>query len=171
MSQFLGEIRLTPYEFPPHGWMFCDGSMLSVPQHVALFALLGTRYGGDGTKTFGIPDLRGRAILGPGQGPGLGKYTQGSKGGHEGVTIDVTTMAAHSHQVNVSAASATLTAPFGQFLAVAGPGVGNVYDFNAGATMHADTITSTGGAGAPHENRQPFLVLNYIIALEGLFPH
>jgi microcystin-dependent protein len=170
MDPFIGEIKLVPYNFAPRGWAFCDGSILSISQNTALFSLLGTMYGGNGTVTFALPDLRGRAAISPGQGPGLDDYSQGEQGGVETVVIDMTTMASHSHPLNVSSAPGTSHTPTGQFLAVAGAGVGMAYDPTQAVTMQETVISMSTGSSSPHDNHQPYLALNYIIALQGIFP-
>ncbi|MDE2463523.1 MAG: tail fiber protein, partial [Alphaproteobacteria bacterium] len=104
---FLGEIRIFAGNYAPEGWHFCDGSLLSVSNNDALFALLGTTYGGDGASTFGLPDLRGRVALSMGQGPGLQNYTAGQKAGSEMVTLTIPNIPAHSHTLNAAPANAT----------------------------------------------------------------
>ncbi|GAB3588208.1 tail fiber protein [Hymenobacter daeguensis] len=149
---------------------------MSISQNAALFSLLGTQYGGDGRSTFGLPDLRGRAALGVGQGPGLSTYTQGEQTGTESVTLQGPEMPAHIHAVtgSVAASSAvgTATVPANGYLASA---ASPQYSENpgGGAAMADDLVsgqTNTVGSSQPHENRMPFLVLNYCIALQGVFP-
>lgn len=166
MEPFLGQIMLVPYNFAPRGWAFCDGSLLPINQYTALFALLGTMYGGDGRTTFALPDLRGRVPVSSGQGPGLQSYPLGEAAGSESVTLVTAQIPAHIHMVQ-AATSASAPDPAGHFPGT--DGLTNIYDATAGATMNPQMIGPAGGNQA-HENRQPFLVMNYIIALEGIFP-
>ncbi|MBO2010987.1 phage tail protein [Hymenobacter negativus] len=176
MDPFLGEIRLMAINFPPRGWAFCQGQLIPISQNTALFSLLGTQYGGDGRTSFALPDLRGRAALGVGQGPGTSNYTQGEVTGTEGVTLLTTQMPAHMHAVKgtVAANSAlgTVSTPVNGYLAAASSAQ---YSENPGGgqPMAADLVTgqtAATGSGQSHENRMPFLALNYCIALQGVFP-
>jgi len=169
MDPFIGEIKLVPYNFAPRGWAFCQGQLLSIAQNTALFSLLGTMYGGNGQTTFALPDLQGRCIVGTGQGAGLSPYVQGQAAGTESVTLLSTEIPAHNHGVLVSGVNATLTPAIGNHAAIATGTLGNVYGTTPVGTMPAQTITATGG-NQPHPNRQPYLGLNYVIALEGIFP-
>jgi len=168
---FLGEIRLVPYNFAPLGWMECDGRLLSISQNEALFALLGTIYGGDGQSTFALPDLRGRIAIGQGTGPGLPNILQGELAGSETVTLVAPQIPGHRHPVNVTAAGGTSTSPVGKTFAYFGTGTKSdkVYGPAAGGTASPAMIGQAGGS-QPHENRQPSLTLRYIIATEGVFP-
>jgi microcystin-dependent protein len=175
MDPFVGEIRLMAINFPPRGWAFCLGQLMPINQNTALFSLLGTTYGGDGRTTFALPDLRGRSALGIGQGPGLSSYVQGVQTGTEAVTLQVAQMPAHIHSVTgtVAANSAigTATSPANGYLAAAGS---PQYSENSGGQPMADDLvsgqTDTVGGNEPHENRMPYLALNYCIALQGVFP-
>jgi microcystin-dependent protein len=160
---FLGTIIIFAGNFAPRGWAFCNGQLLPINQNTALFSLLGTQYGGNGQTTFALPDLRGRAALHFGQGPGLSNYTQGEVAGVENVTLLASQMPAHTHAQPATAGDETTNRPN-----AAVPARGGVYANAADGSNLAGT-TSAGG-GQPHENRQPYLVLNYIIALEGIFP-
>src|SRR5882757_2518162 len=111
MDPFLGEIRPLPYNFAPRGWAFCQGQLLPIQQNAALFSILGTQYGGNGTSNFALPNLQGRAPIGSGQGPGLSPYTQGDTVGTESVTLQTGSMASHTHSVPAFASSATVTTP------------------------------------------------------------
>lgn len=166
---FIGEIKLVPYNFAPRGWAFCNGQILSIAQNTALFSLLGTTYGGNGQTTFALPDLQGRIVVHRGQGPGLSDYVMGEVAGVENVTIDATTLPAHTHTFQVNNAGATGTVAGGFVPAVSTGTVGNVYGTAAGGNMPAQSL-STVGSGQPHTNLQPYLTLNYCIALEGIFP-
>jgi len=168
MSQpFMGEIKLISWNFSPKGWAFCNGQFLPINQNQALFSLLGTMYGGNGQTTFALPDLRGRAPIHVG-----GGFIQGQVGGQEAHTITQSEMPAHTHVLNGSTQStpAQLTQdPTNGFMAA--PSSANYVSPNAGqlTTVNPTTVTSIGGSQA-HQNMQPFLVVNFIIALQGIFP-
>jgi microcystin-dependent protein len=164
MEPFIGEIRLVPFNFAPRGWAICDGQLLPINQNQALFALLGTEYGGDGRTTFALPDLRGRVALGAGQAPGGSSYPLGATGGLETVALTTLQLPGHTHAVHASNAAATTKNP-----ATAYPAGGGAYAAQRNVRMKATMIGQTGGGGR-HENRQPYLSLNYIIALQGIFP-
>lgn len=186
---FLGQIQMVGFNFAPRGWAFCDGQLLSIAQNSALFALLGTIYGGDGRTTFALPDLRGRVAVHPGHGPGLSSYRLGDKGGAESVTLTANQMPSHTHAATttVSSISATLHGTNGagdsatpEANSIASKSRTNIYSSNApDVDLHADSIsveatvetslTNTGGSQG-HENRMPFLGINHVIALQGLFP-
>lgn len=167
---FIGELKLVPYNFAPRGWAFCDGQLLAISQNDALFALIGTTYGGDGRTTFGLPDLRGRVAIHSGQGPGLANYSQGEQGGSEGVALTVGQLPEHSHALGVATPIGDLTTSPGNVPATSPMALGYAYgELGPVTTMPAGTLENTGGAG-PHDNMQPSLVLNYVIALEGIFP-
>ena len=166
MEPFLGQLMLVPYNFAPQGWAFCNGQIMSIAQNSALFSLLGTPYGGNGQTTFALPDLRGRVAISAGQGPGLQNYSLGEVAGSESITLISTQMPAHTHLVGASTGSAQAT-PDNAF-----PGSDTstqIYDLAASTTMNPQMIQPAGGS-QPHENRQPYLVLNYIIALQGVYP-
>lgn len=176
MDPFLGEIRLLPFTFAPRGWALCQGQLIPIRQNTALFALLGTQYGGDGSTTFALPDLRGRAVVGKDQGPGLTNYAQGAMVGTENVTLLASEMPAHVHNgaatgtIPVSVASGTQNSPAGgYFSATTAEQYGTADTGNDTASMLSGTATAAGGS-QPHENRMPFLTLNYCIALQGIFP-
>jgi microcystin-dependent protein len=174
-NPFLGELRLFAGNFNPRGWAFCAGQILPIAQNDALYALIGTTFGGDGQVTFGLPDLRGRVPVGQGQGGGLSSYVVGQASGTESVTVSVNQMPQHNHTVTVSSADATATTPTGAVPArPSSTTVGFLYiDPAASGTTdappNAAAISAVGGNG-PHDNMAPSLVLNYIIALEGVFP-
>jgi microcystin-dependent protein len=162
---FLGQIILVPYNFAPRGYAFCQGQILSIAQNTALFSLLGTTYGGNGQTTFALPDLRGRLALSSGQGPGLSNYSLGEQGGVESVTLIQQQMPQHQHAVAASMVPAGDTKPANNYLAINGAYVATAPN----ATMGNQMIGFTGG-NQPHENREPYLCLNYCIALQGIFP-
>ena len=165
---YVGEIRMFAGNFAPRSWAFCDGQLLAVSDNDALFALLGTMYGGDGQTTFGLPDLRGRVAIHTGTGTGLSPYpNQGAVGGAEQVTLTAAQLGGHSHTVRGSEASASTTGPGGNVLAEGSRRT--LRTPSSPVAMAADAVTSTGGS-QPHTNMQPFLAINYIIALYGIFP-
>jgi microcystin-dependent protein len=165
---FIGEIRLFPYDFAPRGWAFCNGQLLSISQNTALFALLGTTYGGDGRVTFALPDLRGRVAVSSGEGPGLSAYELGGAGGVESVTLSEAELPAHTHPVSVNGASSGSSKPTNRYLGRASGATAYASSSN-GTTLNPDAVVPAGGS-QPHENRPPHLALNYCIALAGLFP-
>lgn len=161
---FLSELKLVAFNFPPKGWTMCNGSLLPINQNQALFALLGTTYGGDGRTTFALPNLQGRAPIHFGQG-----FVLGEAGGEYNHTLNISEMPQHLHFLQGVAATENKTTPAGNFLAnttgslaIYGP-VGNL------TTMFLGDVTSVGGS-QPHPNQSPFLVMNWIIALQGIFP-
>ena len=165
---FIGEIRIFAGTFAPVGWAFCDGRLLAIAQNDALFALIGTTYGGDGETTFALPDLRSRFAVHQGQGPGLSNYTIGETTGTETVTLTVPQLPAHSHIANAGSGGNDLS-PAGNVWATDAGGNTAAYNDASNAQMAATAIGVAGGS-QPHDNIQPFLVVNFIIALEGIFP-
>lgn len=159
---FLGEIRPFSFGFAPKGWASCDGQLLPIAQNMALFSLLGTMYGGDGRTTFALPDLRGRAGMHPSS-----VHTQGERAGQENVTLTTAQIPPHSHTANCSNVVGTQTSPAGKFWAQDFDG-NVVFSSTGGATMAAAAVGNTGGQ--PHSNMQPYLVVNYCIAVQGIFP-
>jgi microcystin-dependent protein len=158
---FLAEIRIMAFGFVPRGWALCNGQLLPINQNTALFALLGTTYGGNGTTNFALPDLRGRIPIHFGAG-----FVLGQSGGTETHTLLPNEMPAHSHTLFASPDPAVSRTPAAQVLArTANPS----YASGSGATLSADTLANAGGS-QPHANVQPSLVLNYVIALQGIFP-
>ena len=165
---FVGEIRMFAGNFAPRGWAFCDGQLLAVSQNDALFSLFGTIYGGDGRTTFGLPDLRGRLPIHAGSGPGLSPRTLGSKGGAETVTVAVNQLPSHTHPFNASTSIADEAAPAGNTLGQ--PNAANLYfETDPSQAMATSAITSVGGS-QPHTNLMPFLCVNFIVALVGIYP-
>ncbi|NRR31890.1 phage tail protein [Oxalobacteraceae bacterium] len=170
---FVAEIRMFSGNFAPTGWAMCNGQLMPIRQNTALFSLLGTHFGGDGINTFGLPDLRARAPLGAGYGPGLSGRDLGESGGVSQVTLQEANIPAHSHALQASQLPATSTAANGGTLAkvtsptppyhavAGGP--------NANAHIPGGVGVSTGG-NAPHNNEQPYLEVSFIIALQGIFP-
>jgi microcystin-dependent protein len=165
---FVAEIRVFPFSFPPKGWAWCNGQLLPISQNTALFSLLGTTYGGDGKSTFALPDIQGRAVMHPGQGPGLSLHDLGEAGGTETVTLLESEIPAHTHAANASQGDGLERTPVGQLL---GTGIGiSQYQAPGGLTsMAAQAVTSAGGS-QPHNNLQPYLTMYFNIALQGVFP-
>lgn len=169
---YLGMIIIVPYNFAPRGWAFCNGQILPIAQNTALFSLLGTTFGGNGQTTFALPDLRGRVSNSSGQGPGLSSYDLGQVGGTESETITINQMPAHNHQVACLNAPGDASKVAGRFLGnltVPSDGAAVIYGSTADGLMAPTMITNTGGS-QPISLLQPYLTLNYCIALEGIFP-
>lgn len=165
---FIAEIRIFAGNFAPRGWAFCDGQLLPIAQNTALFSLIGTTYGGDGRTTTALPNLKGRAPMHPGRGPGLTERRLGDRGGTEQLSLTEAQIPNHNHNLRGVQADVDSTSPDGHFLA-------------EGASMYTDQVTSNlvnlsstamlnAGGNRPHNNMQPFLVINFIIALIGLYP-
>ncbi len=167
-SPFIGQILTVPYNFAPFGYAFCQGQLLPISQNTALFSLLGTYYGGDGRTTFALPNLQGRVAIGQGQGPGLSPVVLGEQSGTESVTLNQTQMPAHTHTVQSFALRGNQTTPAAAVWARSASG-DTPYNATAGASMSASAIGLAGGS-QPHSNMMPYLVLNYAIALQGIFP-
>jgi len=181
---FIGEIRLFGFDFAPRGWSFCAGQILPISTNSALFSLLGTFYGGDGRTTFALPDLRGRAAIGHGRGPGLTERKTGQTAGAENVTLNLEQMPRHNHTLGAVTGTATLNAvsdggdasdPTGNYVAAlddAYKSAGTEVAMNANSVsvnLTGGTVSNTGN-GQGHDNMQPSLVGNYCIALVGIFP-
>lgn len=166
---FLAEIRVMPYNFAPRGWAQCDGQLMPISQNTALFSLLGTNYGGDGRVTFALPDLGARFAMGTGQGAGLSPRSVGESTGQPYVSLLSTEMPAHGHGLMAGTTPAS-TSPAGNVMAPTATGGGSVYRAPGAAAPMAGGAIGTAGAGQPHENRQPYLALNFCIALQGIFP-
>ena len=163
---FVAEIRMFPFNFAPKGWAFCDGQLLPLSQNTALFSLLGTTYGGDGKSTFALPDLQGSAPMQPGQGQGLSMRDLGEMSGVESITLLQTEIPVHTHTWNVVASDP------GEDRIPAGAEFGRaaIYGAVASTVMMAPQTLSLAGGGLPHNNMQPYLTLNFCIALQGIFP-
>lgn len=172
MDPFVAEIRIFPFNFAPKGWAFCDGQILPLSQNTALFALLGTTYGGDGKSNFALPNMQGNAPMHPGQGPGLSLHDLGETGGSDTVTLLESEIPSHFHAVNClggSRVSGQVGAPAGALLAKTGGTPANAYG-PTGSQMLNDRVVSPQGGDQPHDNMQPYLTLNFCIALQGVFP-
>lgn len=166
---FIGSIVLFCGNFAPRGWATCDGQLLSIAQNTALFSILGTTFGGDGRTTFALPDLRGRVPLHPGSGPGLSTYILGESTGTESVTLLVSQMPAHNHTVAAPCSDGAPSTPSPVGAVAANQDQTPFYAASGTAAM-APATSSVAGGSQPHENRQPLLAINFIIALEGIFP-
>ncbi len=158
---FLGELKIISWNFPPKGWAFCNGQLLPISQNQALFAILGTTYGGDGRVNFALPDLQGRTPVHVGEG-----FVLGERGGETSHTLNSSEMPAHNHVAVASASTSDASALANNFWGNAGLAS---YSPGANATMSPSALTSAGST-QPHENMSPYLVLNVVIALQGIFP-
>jgi len=166
---YIGEIKMFAGTFAPSGYAFCDGQLLPIAQNAALFSLLGTTYGGNGTTTFGLPDLRGRAPIHKGQGPGLTSRSLGAMGGSETNTLTVAQMPSHKHDVYAVSSVGNQTTPTGNLMADTNLFDKEYSDANADTTMSANSVGNTGNGQAVN-NMQPYVAINYIIALVGIYP-
>lgn len=168
---FVAEIRIFGFNFAPRGWAFCNGQLLPLSQNTALFSLLGTTYGGDGKSTFALPDLQGSVPLHPGQGPGLSLYDLGQQGGSDTVTLLESEMPAHAHTLRVVSDQGDLNAPAAnRSLARSNNGFAYQSTVNANLTPMAFQALSPAGGSLPHNNLMPYVVVNFCIALQGVFP-
>jgi microcystin-dependent protein len=169
---YYGEIYMFAGNFAPRSFALCNGQILPIGQNTALFSILGTTYGGNGQTTFALPDLRSRVPLHVGQGPGLSSYDLGESSGSESVTLTVPELPPHSHALNASTAGGDKLVPTGNLLAT--DALGGTAPYKDGAvapnvSMAASSVAQAGGGG-PHTNIQPYLGLNFIICIEGIFP-
>lgn len=169
-TPFLAEIKIVSFNFAPKGWALCNGQILPINQNQALFSLLGTTYGGDGRVNFALPNLQGRAPIHFGQGSGLGDYMVGQVGGSEAVTLNSQDIPTHTHAVNASAAVASSKLPTGNVLAKKARFGKDVYAAPAHLVAMAPSALAPAGGSQPHTNMQPSLTLNFVIALQGIFP-
>jgi microcystin-dependent protein len=169
-DQFVAEIRIFPFNFPPTGWAFCDGQLMPISQNTALFSLLGTTYGGDGKSTFALPDMQGNAPMQPGQGQGLSLRDLGEMSGVESITLLQSEIPLHTHVLRASiepgdnrlpSTAVSLSVSTGAFAYVGG---------SPALTPMALQALPPAGGGLPHNNMQPYLTLSFCIALQGIFP-
>jgi microcystin-dependent protein len=168
---FVAEIRIFPFNFPPKGWAFCDGQLLPLSQNTALFALLGTYYGGDGKSNFALPDLQGRAPMHPGQGPGLSLHDLGESGGSDTVTLLESEIPSHAHTLNANVTASLLAVPSPN-VSLARSRTVSAYQTTTNsnlAGLAAEALAPAGG-DQPHNNLMPYLTFNFCIALQGVFP-
>jgi len=171
VEPFVSEIRIFGFNFPPLGWAFCNGQLMPISQNTALFALLGTIYGGDGKSTFALPDMQGAAPMADGQGPGLTQRTVGESGGSDTVRLLQSEMPVHTHSAQAANFPGDIQIPTPN-TALARSSGGNAYQSNTSQNltqMAPQALTPTGG-DAPHNNMMPFLTFNFNIALQGVFP-
>ena len=167
---FVAEIRIFPFNFPPTGWAFCNGQLLPISQNTALFSLLGTVYGGDGKSTFALPNLLDSAAMHPGQGQGLSLRDLGQIGGAESVTLLVSEMPIHTHSVTNAITLSNVNAPSAEVVLGRSNG-GSAYQSNiAQLAAKAPQALAPAGGSLPHNNMQPYLTMNFCIALQGVFP-
>ncbi|WP_029080447.1 MULTISPECIES: phage tail protein [unclassified Bradyrhizobium] len=169
---FVAEIRIFPFNFAPKGWAFCNGQLVPLSQNTALFSLLGTTYGGNGTSNFALPNMQGNAPLAPGQGPGLSLYDLGENGGSDTVTLLQTELAAHPHDmmaINLQADQAAPTPTRGIARSLNGAAYVVGTPTPTLVQMSTNMIGLT-GSGLPHNNLMPYLTLNFCISLQGVFP-
>ena len=163
---FIGEIKIISWNFPPKGWAFCNGALLPINQNQALFSIFGTTYGGDGRVNFALPNLQGRVPIHMGQG-----FTLGQRGGETAHTLTMSEMPAHTHPIKSTNAAGDVANPHNAYPANAAPT--QLYSTGSSPTqavaMNPAMISSIGGS-QPHENEQPYTVVNYIVALQGIFP-
>lgn len=171
MDPFLGQIMMFGGNFAPRGWAFCNGQLLAISANSALFSLLGTAYGGDGRTTFGLPDLRGRVPIHQGTGPGLRTARLGAKGGEESVTLNTLQIPSHSHSGTIEAADPVARGTGTDSPTNAYPAQGSTYATSKNVRMASDAVLTnpTGGSQA-HDNMQPYQVVSYVIALQGIYP-
>lgn len=170
MDPFLGEIRIFGFTYAPRGWALCNGQILPIRQNTALFALIGTYYGGDGQTTFALPDLQGKVALNQGQGPGLSSYSIGSIEGSASVTLISDQVGLHTHDLNADLSSVSTGTPAGNLFGKSINRQGTLYAPTGNLTPMAPGVVSPAGNNNAHDNMQPYLVMNYCIALEGEFP-
>jgi microcystin-dependent protein len=171
MDPFVAEIRIFPFNFAPKGWAFCDGQILPLSQNTALFSLLGTTYGGDGKSNFALPNMQGNAPMHPGQGPGLSLHDLGETGGSETVSLLESEIPSHSHSLMCLAAPANRTAPGGNSFAKASGTAPYVTGSPTPSLVNfSDNAVAPAGGDQPHNNMQPYLTLNFCIALQGVYP-
>jgi microcystin-dependent protein len=170
MDPFVAEIRIFTFNFAPKGWAFCDGQILPLSQNTALFSLLGTTYGGNGLSNFALPNMQGNAPMHPGQGPGLSLHDLGETGGSETVSLLESEIPGHSHNVTASSQDGLDSHPAGNYPA---QGIGvNLYMPQGTPTIVGmnDNSVAPAGGDQPHNNMQPYLTLNFCIALQGVYP-
>lgn len=169
-DQFVAEIRIFPFNFPPTGWSFCDGQLLPISQNTALFSLLGTTYGGDGKSTFALPDMQGNVPMQPGQGTGLSLRDLGEMSGSESVTLLVSEIPVHTHALRASSDPGDLFAPAPNESLAGSTGASAYQPSNANLVQMSPQALPPAGGGLPHGNMQPYLTLSFCIALQGIFP-
>lgn len=166
---FLAEVRIVGFNFAPRGWAFCDGQILPINQNQSLYSLLGTTYGGDGRTSFALPDLRGRTPIHVGNNDAGGSHSYGQKGGVETITLSAAEMPQHNHGQKATSEDASIATPTGNQLAKTADNVYGAKSTDPNDQLNAGSIANVGG-GQAHDNMQPYLAVNFCIALRGLFP-
>jgi microcystin-dependent protein len=169
-DQFVAEIRIFGFSFPPTGWAFCNGQLLPISQNTALFSLLGTTYGGDGKSTFALPNLQGDGPVHAGQGAGLSQRFLGQQAGVEFVTLIQSEMPAHSHAMMGANFPSDVSSPTAATALGRSTGKSAYHTSDGGNTTLSPTALSVAGGSLPHNNLMPYLTLNFCIALQGVFP-
>jgi len=169
-NPFVAEIRIFPFNFAPKGWATCDGQILFISQNTALFSLLGTTYGGDGKSNFALPNMQGNAPMHPGQGPGLSLHDLGETGGSDTVTLLESEMAAHNHSQKANTTTATKSLPTNNSFAKGASMTPYLAPAGAALVNMSDQAITPAGGNQPHNNLQPYLTLNFCIALQGVYP-
>lgn len=168
-NPFVAEIRIMPTNFAPKGWAFCNGQLMPISQNTALFSLLGTTYGGDGKSTFALPNMQGNAPMQAGQGPGLSLRDLGETGGEQTVTLLQTEIPAHTH-IPVAGGTADTASPQNNTWGGALKGHGDLYAPASSLVQMSPLALSVVGGNQPHNNLPPYLTLNFVIALQGVYP-
>lgn len=166
-TPYIGEIRMVGFNFAPVGWAFCNGALVPISENDALFNLIGTTYGGDGQETFALPNLQSRIPIHAGTGPGLSTYVIGESGGTETVTLTTTQIPSHNHAAQATTTQGNQASPQNGIWADPGQGV---YGTGAGSLAMKANLVGISGGSQPHENMMPFLTINFIISLFGVFP-
>lgn len=169
MDPFVAEIRMFGFNFAPKGWSFCDGQLLPLSQNTALFSLLGTTYGGNGKSNFALPNLQGNVAMHPGQGPGLSLHDLGEIGGSQTVSLLESEIPSHSHALMANVLDIADTNVVSPTASLALSSGGTLYQSTPNAQLNPEALSPAGG-DMPHNNMQPYLVLNFCIALQGVFP-
>jgi microcystin-dependent protein len=167
---FLAEVRILPYNFAPTGWALCQGQLLPISQYTAVFSLIGTYYGGNGTSNFALPNLQGRVVVGVGQGPGLSAYNPGDTEGVESVTLTAPQLAAHNHGAAAVHDAGNSYSPAGDAWSADGANRAKIYGAGAPTVAMGANALAPAGGNQPHNNLQPYIAINYCIALTGIFP-
>lgn len=168
-NPYVGEIRMFAGNFNPAGWMLCQGQLLAISEYDTLFNLIGTTYGGDGQNTFALPDLSSRVPIHQGQGAGLSTYVIGQKGGVENVTLTGQQMPVHTHVPQCNTGAGSVATPAGSFWAANSNTALPQFSATSDSTMNPAAVSNTGGS-QPHENLMPYLTINFIISLFGIYP-
>jgi len=172
MDPFVGQMLLVGFNFPPVGWATAAGQLMSISQNTALFSLLGTYYGGDGKSNFQLPNLQGNCAIGYGQSSTGTNYDIGQQGGEQSVTLLTTEVPSHSHTAHADLTPASSSTPAGNAFARPAAATGNLYSRNTSplVTMNQNALPPSSGGNLPHNNMMPYLALNWIIALQGVYP-